>query len=156
MSGTSSEIQYLNNILYERAVACGIEVSTEKSKILLNSTTNISAINDEKLEEVTSFKYLGATLPKVPNKNYQGDRSNGQTEQVVDEQFDQLLQQAQDQQVPRSLHPTVRLRGLGTLHADTCWAPRAPTGDRQTTKAFFVSTPHQGRLSVQDCSPKFA
>ena len=44
-----------------------MEVSTEKSKILTNSTNNISAdisMNGRKLEEVTSVKYLGATLCK--------------------------------------------------------------------------------------------
>ncbi|KAH3774785.1 hypothetical protein DPMN_176178 [Dreissena polymorpha] len=68
MSGTSSELQDLDNKLYDRAVARRIESSTEKSKILLNSTTNISAditINGEKLEEVTSFKYLSAALSKI-------------------------------------------------------------------------------------------
>ena len=43
-----------------------MEVSTEKSKIMTNSK-NISAdinINGQKLEEVTSFKYLGANLYK--------------------------------------------------------------------------------------------
>ena len=42
-------------------------VSTEKSKIMTNSTNSISAdisMNGQKLEEVTSFKYLGATLCK--------------------------------------------------------------------------------------------
>ena len=40
-------------------------VSTEKSKIVVNSTNNISAdisMNGQNLEEVTSFKYLGGTL----------------------------------------------------------------------------------------------
>ena len=44
-----------------------MEVSTEKSWLVINSTTNISAetsMNGQKLEEVTSFKYLGATLCK--------------------------------------------------------------------------------------------
>ena len=39
-------------------------VSTEKSKIMTNSTNNISAdisMNGQKLEEVTRFKYLRAT-----------------------------------------------------------------------------------------------
>ena len=42
-----------------------MEVSTEKSKIMTNILNNISAdmtMNGQKLEEVTSFKYLGATL----------------------------------------------------------------------------------------------
>ncbi|XP_052232178.1 uncharacterized protein LOC127845354 [Dreissena polymorpha] len=67
MDGTSSELQDLTNILYENARENGIEVSTEKSKILANSTTNTSAditMNGKKLEEVTSFKYMGATISK--------------------------------------------------------------------------------------------
>ena len=44
-----------------------MEVRTEKSKIRINSTNNISAdisMNGQELEEVTSFKYLGAALCK--------------------------------------------------------------------------------------------
>ena len=44
-----------------------MEVCTEKSDIMTNGTNNISAnisMNGQKLEEVTSFKYLGATLCK--------------------------------------------------------------------------------------------
>ena len=44
-----------------------MEVSTEKSKLMTNST-NISAeisMNGQKLVEVTSNKYLGATLCKA-------------------------------------------------------------------------------------------
>ena len=42
-----------------------MEVGTEKSKVMTNSMNNISAdisMNGQKLEEVTSFKCLGATL----------------------------------------------------------------------------------------------
>ena len=46
---------------YTGAKAYGMEVKTEKSKIMTHSTDNIS-MNGQKLEEVTSFKYLGATL----------------------------------------------------------------------------------------------
>ena len=44
-----------------------MEVCTEKSKIMTSSTNNISAdisTNSQKLEEMTSFNYLGATLCK--------------------------------------------------------------------------------------------
>ena len=44
-----------------------MEVSTGKSKIMTQSTNNISAdisMNGQKLEEVISFKYLGAALRK--------------------------------------------------------------------------------------------
>ena len=53
----------LTNGLVDRATAYGMEVSTEKSKIMTNSLNNISAdisINGIKLEEVTSFQHLGA------------------------------------------------------------------------------------------------
>ena len=44
-----------------------MEVSIEKSGIMTNSVNNINAdisINGQKLEEVTTFKYQGATLYK--------------------------------------------------------------------------------------------
>ena len=44
-----------------------MEVSIEKSKIMTNNTNDISAdisINSQKVREVTSFNYLGATLCK--------------------------------------------------------------------------------------------
>ena len=44
-----------------------MKVSTEKNKLLTNSTIDICAyisMNGQKLEEVTSCKYLGAILCK--------------------------------------------------------------------------------------------
>ena len=55
------------NRLIDRAMVYGMEVCTEKSKIMTNSTNKISAdisMNSQKLVEVTSFKNLGATLCK--------------------------------------------------------------------------------------------
>ena len=59
--------QDLTNRLIDRATAYGMEVSTEKSKVMSNSTNSISAdisMNGQKLEEVTNFKYLGVALCK--------------------------------------------------------------------------------------------
>ena len=67
MDGIIGELQDPTNRLEDRATACGLEISTEKSKIMTNSTNNISAginMNGLKLEEVTSLKYLAATLYK--------------------------------------------------------------------------------------------
>ena len=67
MAGSNAELQELTNRLTDRAGAYGMEVSTEKSKVLVNSTTGSTAqifMNGEELEEVDSFKYLGATLTK--------------------------------------------------------------------------------------------
>ena len=65
MGHSNGELQDLNNRLVDSATAYGMEVSTEKSKAMTNTTNNISAdisVNGQRLEEVTSFKYLGATL----------------------------------------------------------------------------------------------
>ena len=64
--GSNGELKDLINRLIDNAMTW-MEVSTEKSKIITNSTNNINAdisMNCQRLEEVTSFKYLGATLCK--------------------------------------------------------------------------------------------
>ena len=43
MGGSNGELQDLTNGLADRATAYGMEVSTEKSKIITNSMNNISA-----------------------------------------------------------------------------------------------------------------
>ena len=53
-----------NNRLVDTATAYGTEISTEKSKIMTNSANKISAditMRGQMSEEVTSFKYMGAT-----------------------------------------------------------------------------------------------
>ena len=65
MGINNGDLRNLNNRLVDRATAYGMEVSTEKSKIMANSTNIISAdisMNGLKLEEVTSLKYQGTTL----------------------------------------------------------------------------------------------
>ena len=67
MGGSNGEPKYLTNRLVDPATVYGMEVSTKKSTIVTNSLNNISAdisMDSQKLEKVTSFKYLGATLCK--------------------------------------------------------------------------------------------
>ena len=67
MGCSNDELQDLANIPVDRARAYEMEVSTQKSKVVTNRVNNFGAnvrMNDQKLEEVTSFKYLGATLCK--------------------------------------------------------------------------------------------
>ena len=73
-----------------------MEVSTEKSKINTDSM-NISAdisMNGQKLEEVTSFKYLGVTLCREgacwAEVRIRIAISNGQTKQILGVEHDQL------------------------------------------------------------------
>ena len=59
MDSYNGELQDLTNRIVDRTPAYGMEVSTEKSKTMTNSTNNLSAdisMNGQKLEEVTSFK----------------------------------------------------------------------------------------------------
>ena len=67
MGGSNGEFQDLTNRLTDRERAYGMEINTEKRKVMTNSTNHISAdnsMNGQKLEAMTSFKYLGATLCK--------------------------------------------------------------------------------------------
>ena len=76
MGGSNAELQDLTNRLVDRVTTCGVEVSTEKSKITTNSMNNISAyisMNCQKFEEVTSFRYLGATCTKVAPAQQKSD-----------------------------------------------------------------------------------
>ena len=57
LGDSSGELQDLTNRLVDRAMEWKI-ISTEKSKVMKNSTNNIStdvSMNGQKLEEVTSF-----------------------------------------------------------------------------------------------------
>ena len=60
MAGSNSELQDLTNKLVARAGACGMKISTVKSKITMNSTsttnTNIT-MDGEQLQVVENFKY---------------------------------------------------------------------------------------------------
>ena len=65
IGGSNGDFQDLICRLVDRAAASRIEISTEKNKVIINITNNIRAdvsMNGQKLEEVTSYKYLGATL----------------------------------------------------------------------------------------------
>ena len=58
MGGSNGELQNHTKRLVDIATAYGMEVSTEKSKIMTTNTNNVSAgisMNGQKLEEVTSF-----------------------------------------------------------------------------------------------------
>jgi len=65
IAGSRDELQELTNSLATNSSKFGMEVSTEKSKILINSNNTDTAtitLNGEELEQVKQFKYLGSTL----------------------------------------------------------------------------------------------
>ena len=57
--------------LHKAFTVYGMEVSTEKSKLITNNTIDISTdmkVNGQKLEIVTSFKYLGSFITDEGSK----------------------------------------------------------------------------------------
>ena len=67
LCGTNQEQEDFTDKRVTSTVVYSIEVSTEKSVVIVNSANNCSAdihMNIQKLEEVDKFKYLGSTLSK--------------------------------------------------------------------------------------------
>ena len=67
MGGSNDELQELTDRLSNSAREYGMEISSEKSKVMVNSGENTTvqiSMNGQQLEEVMAFKYLGATLTK--------------------------------------------------------------------------------------------
>ena len=67
MGLNNDELQELTDRLSNSAREYGMEISSEKSKVMVNSGDNTTvqiSMNDQQLEEVMAFKYHGATLTK--------------------------------------------------------------------------------------------
>ena len=66
--GTNTEFQDMTNQLSKCARRYGMEISSEKSKVMVNSNDSSRhadiTLNDNKLEEVNKLCYLGTTLLK--------------------------------------------------------------------------------------------
>ena len=65
LAGRNKELHELTDKLAERTGSYGMEISTEKSKVMINTTDARSGnitLNQQQLGEVNSFQYLGAIL----------------------------------------------------------------------------------------------
>ena len=61
LAGEEEELANLVERLDKASTAYGMEISAKKTKLMTNSTTGINTeikVNGQKLETVTSFKYL--------------------------------------------------------------------------------------------------
>ena len=76
---TGSELELANLVerLDETSTAYGMQISADKTKLMINNTNGISSnirVKGEKLETVQSFKYLGAivtdegSMPEIRSK----------------------------------------------------------------------------------------
>ena len=71
LAGNEEELASLVDSLDKTSAAFGVEISKEKTKLMTNNTNSISIdirIIGEKLDEVDSFKYLGAVVTDQGSK----------------------------------------------------------------------------------------
>ena len=74
LAGDEEELANLVERLSKASIAYGMEISADKTKLMTNNTSGINTdikVNGQKLETVTSFKYLGSLIMmRVPSLRY--------------------------------------------------------------------------------------
>ena len=74
LAGEEEELANLAERLDKASKAYGMEISAEKTKLMTNNNSGIKTevkVNGQKLETVTSFKYLGSViLMRAPSLRY--------------------------------------------------------------------------------------
>ena len=71
LAGEEEELAKLVERLNKATTAYGMEISAEKTKLMTNNTSGINTeikVNEQKLETVTSFKYLGSVITNAGSK----------------------------------------------------------------------------------------
>ena len=71
LAGEEEELAKSVEHLDKASTACGMEISAEKTKLMINNTSGINTeikVNGQKLETVTSFKYLGSVITDEGSK----------------------------------------------------------------------------------------
>ena len=74
LAGEEEELAKLVECLDKASTAYSMEISAKKTKSMTNNTSGINTeikVNGQKLETVTSFKYLGSVkLLRIPSLRY--------------------------------------------------------------------------------------
>ena len=71
LAGDEEELANLVELLDKASTAYGMEISAKKTKLMTNNTSSINTeikVNGQKLETVTSFKYLGSVITDERSK----------------------------------------------------------------------------------------
>ena len=71
LAGEEEELANVVELLDKASTAYGMEISAEKTKLMTNNTNGINTeikVNGQKLETVTSFKYLGLVITDEGSK----------------------------------------------------------------------------------------
>ena len=68
LAGEEEELAKLIEHLDKASTACSMEISAKKTKLMTNNASGINTkikVNGQKLQTVTSFKYLGSVLSRI-------------------------------------------------------------------------------------------
>ena len=71
LAGEEEELAKFVERLDKASTAYGMDISAEKTKLMTNNTSGINIevkVNGQKLETVTSFKYLGSVISDEGSK----------------------------------------------------------------------------------------
>ena len=71
LAGEEEELANLVQRLDKASTAYGMEISAEKTKVITNNTSGINTeikVNEQRLETITSFKYLGSVITDEGSK----------------------------------------------------------------------------------------
>ena len=71
LAGEEEELAKLVERLGKACTAYGMEINAEKTKLMTNNTSDINTeikVNGQKLETITSFKYLGSVITDEGSK----------------------------------------------------------------------------------------
>ena len=71
LAGVEEELAKLVECLDKASTAYSMEISAEKTKLMTNNTSGINTeikVNGQKLETITSFKYLGSVITDEGSK----------------------------------------------------------------------------------------
>ena len=71
LAGQEEDLAKLVECLDKASTAYDMEISAEKTKLMMNNTSGINTetrVNGQKLETVTSFKYLGSVITDEGSK----------------------------------------------------------------------------------------
>ena len=96
LAGQEKELANLVERLDKASTAYGMEISVEKTKLMTNNTSGINTeikVNGQKLETVTSFKYVGSVITDEGSKPLQDSTDNSsidKAETSLDGQDSQL------------------------------------------------------------------
>ena len=117
LAGREEELSNLMDHFDKTSTAFGMQINTEKTKLMTNNTSGISTdirVNGEKLDCVNSFKYLGANIadkgynPEILARIAQVTAALAKLKTILNDRYSVQLKD-QTEALPGHVHITIRL-----------------------------------------------